>query len=405
MTLEFNVDGPCRFSVNDIFFSRTDERGIICAGNVVFHDVSAFDWGELIGAPHKLVRHPDMPKAVFHLLWERLQAGKNVGAYVCNRAKDGTPYWVYAMAIPVAGGYLSVRIKPTSEMLKTIVPIYNKLRAAERDDGVSAQDSEVALHAAIADLGFEDYPAFMAHALDLEMNARCDALRVTDCERIAALRQMHDAVQQIDDLAVQVMQIFHSTDQIPYNMRLQAGRLEASGGPISVISNNHRQMTQELKTSLDDFCDSAKVGHRALLAAGFQNRTAHLLEEVHDSFMREDFDHKFDTAAETQRLEALSADLKAKADAAIAEVSGQVRKFGLKCSAMRRMMSGLELTRMMCKIERSKFDGEHDGLDEVVNRLSIAQSDLNATFDEINNRVSDILSLSSALHTPGQRVA
>lgn len=405
MALRLSTDGESRFSIDDIFFTRTDERGIIASGNAVFQRVSVYDWNELINAPHKVVRHPDMPKAVFYLLWERLKAGLNIGAYVCNRTKDGAPYWVYAMAMPVKGGYISVRIKPTSEILEKIVPLYNRLRKAEIDEGVSADASATALHEAIIDMGFADYPAFMTHALDEERAARNKALRAPGSETGEALKQMHAAVKHIEELAEKIKKIFHSTHQIPYNMRLQAGRLEASGGPISVISNNHRQMTQELESSLEEFCESAKVGHQSLLVAGFQNSLVQLLNEVHDKFQQDDVEGHFEKGPELRLLEELAAQLHSNSDDAIAQVSSDVRKFGLKCSDIRRMMSGLELTRIMCKIERSKFDGKHDGLDEVVNRLAIAQEALGTTFDEINDSVRDILSLASALGTPSQRVA
>lgn len=405
MALKLNSDGESRFSIEDIFFTRTDERGIIASGNGVFQRVSVYEWNELINAPHKVVRHPDMPKAVFFLLWERLKAGLNIGAYVCNRAKDGTPYWVYAMAMPVNGGYLSVRIKPTSDILEKVVPLYNRLRQAENDEGLSADASANALHEAIVEMGFADYPDFMAHALDEEMMARNNALRMSGSETGESLKQMHAAVMQIEELAEKIKKIFHSTHQIPYNMRLQAGRLEASGGPISVISNNHRQMTQELESSLEEFCESAKVGHRSLLEAGFQNSLVQLLNEVHDKFQNDDVDRYFEKGAELRLLEELASQLHANSDDAISQVSTDVRKFGLKCTDIRRMMSGLELTRIMCKIERSKFDGKHDGLDEVVNRLAIAQEALGTTFDEINDRVRDILNIAGSLGTPNQRVA
>jgi aerotaxis receptor len=56
------------FEIDELFFSRTDTRGIILSGNGVFQRVSKFSWNELINKPHKIIRHPDMPKAVFFLL-------------------------------------------------------------------------------------------------------------------------------------------------------------------------------------------------------------------------------------------------------------------------------------------------------------------------------------------------
>ncbi len=81
--------GEVPFELKDLFFSRTDERGVIIHGNGVFRKISGYMWEELKGAPHKLVRHPDMPKGVFQLYWDKLKAGDYVAAYVKNKSKDG----------------------------------------------------------------------------------------------------------------------------------------------------------------------------------------------------------------------------------------------------------------------------------------------------------------------------
>ena len=112
------------FGIEELFYSRTDARGVILAGNPVFRRVAGYDWGQLIGAPHRKVRHPATPKAVFRILWSTIQTGQPAVAYVCNRAADGRPYWVLATILPFGDAYLSVRIKPTSHLLATVKEIY-----------------------------------------------------------------------------------------------------------------------------------------------------------------------------------------------------------------------------------------------------------------------------------------
>ncbi len=85
------------FDFDELFFSRTDKRGKIRSGNSVFHRISRFEWDELLGKPHNVIRHPDMPRGVFWLMWERIRRGLPTSAYVKNRAKDGRHYWVYAI--------------------------------------------------------------------------------------------------------------------------------------------------------------------------------------------------------------------------------------------------------------------------------------------------------------------
>ena len=100
---------------NELFFSTTDQKGVITAGNQVFERVSGYALEDMVGRAHNIVRHPDMPRAVFRLLWDTIGAGRPIAAYVRNRAADGAYYWVMASVVPIAGGYLSVRLAPGSE--------------------------------------------------------------------------------------------------------------------------------------------------------------------------------------------------------------------------------------------------------------------------------------------------
>ena len=113
---------------SDRLTSRTDLRGVITRVNPDFVRVSGFTEAELIGQPHNLIRHPDMPAAAFADFWATLQAGRPWVGLVKNRRKNGDHYWVEAQATPVyeegkLAGYMSVRRKTSRE----------RIIAAERD--------------------------------------------------------------------------------------------------------------------------------------------------------------------------------------------------------------------------------------------------------------------------------
>lgn len=101
--------------------SETDTRGIITYANKKFCEVSQYSLDELIGKPHNIIRHPDMPKSVFKELWDTIKAGKIWQGEVKNRRKDGSHYWVYATVGPLldADGYpyryISMRIDITKQ--------------------------------------------------------------------------------------------------------------------------------------------------------------------------------------------------------------------------------------------------------------------------------------------------
>ncbi len=129
---------------SDFIISKTDTRGKITYCNEIFMDMAMRSEEELLGKPHSIIRHPEMPKVVFKLLWDQVQAGKEIFAYVKNLAADGSFYWVYANITPSYDanhniiGYYSVRIKPNDRALDAIRPLYQKLLSLESSGGVTA---------------------------------------------------------------------------------------------------------------------------------------------------------------------------------------------------------------------------------------------------------------------------
>ena len=129
---------------NDFIVSKTDTKGRLTYVNKIFIDLAEYSEKELLGQPHNIVRHPDMPKAVFKLLWEKIQAKEEIFAYVINKTKNNNAYWVYANVTASLDerdniiGYYSVRRKPNAQALDIIKPLYAKMLQAERSGGVEA---------------------------------------------------------------------------------------------------------------------------------------------------------------------------------------------------------------------------------------------------------------------------
>ena len=135
------------FRDDEIIVSKTDLKGRITYANNVFLRVSHYTAAELIGQPHSIIRHPDMPRCVFKLLWDTLEAKGEIFAYVLNLAKNGDHYWVFAHVTPSfneAGGvvgYHSNRRKADPAQIAKIAPLYRSLldeerRAADRKLGM-----------------------------------------------------------------------------------------------------------------------------------------------------------------------------------------------------------------------------------------------------------------------------
>lgn len=112
--------------------SETDAKGIIIYANADFCKIAGYTKDELIGNPHNMVRHSDMPKAAFENLWETVKRGDVWNGIVKNRTKNGGYYWVNATVFPskdVNGNirYVSVRVKPTKEEIEKAENLYKTL--------------------------------------------------------------------------------------------------------------------------------------------------------------------------------------------------------------------------------------------------------------------------------------
>jgi len=119
-----------------LIVSRTDPSGVITHANQAFVDMSGYVREELIGQPHHILRHPDMPAAAFKDLWDTLGRGEPWQGYVKNLRKDGSYYWVFATAIANVRegqvvGYTSVRRKPSPTRVRECVDLYARMRADE----------------------------------------------------------------------------------------------------------------------------------------------------------------------------------------------------------------------------------------------------------------------------------
>jgi PAS domain S-box-containing protein len=114
--------------------SETDKNGIITQANDVFQKVAGYTESELVGANHNIVRHPDMPRAVFNLVWSTIKAGNEIRGFVINKAKNGDHYWVLATVTPTADGYRAERVAPNPTVINDIIaPLYKKMRDKEAE--------------------------------------------------------------------------------------------------------------------------------------------------------------------------------------------------------------------------------------------------------------------------------
>ena len=127
------------FNDRDIIVSKTDLKGRLVYTNRTFVDISGYTEKQLLGQPHSIIRHPDMPRSIFKLLWETLMNKEELFAYVVNLCKNGDHYWVLAHVTPSLNtsgeciGYHSSRRLPDRSIINNVItPMYKDLLAVER---------------------------------------------------------------------------------------------------------------------------------------------------------------------------------------------------------------------------------------------------------------------------------
>ena len=164
------------FERDELIVSKTDLKGRLTYANHTFLDIAGYEEADVIGKPHNMIRNPNMPRAIFELLWATIAKGEEIFAYVVNSAKNGDHYWVIAHVTPSQEngqvvGYHSTRRVPNPQTIKNVIePLYDQLRSIEdqspnKKEGIQKaiaalnqqlQDKGVSYNEFIASLAKED---------------------------------------------------------------------------------------------------------------------------------------------------------------------------------------------------------------------------------------------------------
>lgn len=154
---------------DDLIITKTDPKGAITYANRTFMRIAGYSEYELLGHPHNIIRHPDMPRGVYRLLWKTIATGQEFFGVVKNYTAEGHYYWVLANITPdydsqgVLKGYYSVRRKATKEAIQLMSTLYATMRQVETQSGKQAgPDASIAwLQAEITRRGYSNHEKFV----------------------------------------------------------------------------------------------------------------------------------------------------------------------------------------------------------------------------------------------------
>lgn len=385
-----------QFGFSELFYSRTDPRGVLISGNDVFQRIAGYPWKDLVGAPHRIIRHPDTPKGLFWLMWHRLKAGKPIGAYVKNRSQDGRFYWVFAVTTPVEGGYLSVRIKPSSAHFIKAREVYAALKLEEAA-GLTPEASAQSLVSRLSDNDGTSYEGFMARALLAEIASRRTARGLPASAKLDAIAAVGDRVTAVMAAQSALLSDFSDIRSFPTNLRIAARRLETSGAPVASLAENYRVMADEISgrieslTHRSDQSSGATPTLSAVLSeAQFLSGAVELQRETGALVQnRTDGDVPFEMAEESDFLTLFANDYGPRSRDGLARAAQAVSRLSAACADIRKLVLGLNSIRVLCRVEAGRLLQDGEALHSIIARLDSFHAQVDERLGQVEELASD----------------
>jgi PAS domain S-box-containing protein len=381
--------GEAPFGFEEIFFSRTDKKGKIQFGNSIFQSVSGYTSEEMYRKPHNLIRHPDMPRGLFWLMWDTIAKGEPFGAYIKNMAKDGRYYWVFAIVTPTEDGYLSVRIKPSTPALALIEKEYAALLTLEKDPKLKPAESAQFLVYKLWEHGFQDYRIFATRALAQEIKARDTQLGRTSASTAVQFSMVAESAKALVTYANQTLADYRAQRLVPLNLRLQAAQLGSSGSTIASISTTYGALSSEIDAAIGEFVDAACHVLTTVNTGLFLISVAQIQKEVRNRFQQEK-PRAPAYAAEIAALDRQRAAYEAEAIQGLRAIAADAIRFNRVCANLKRAASGLETARLLGTMESARIQCRTSGLDSLLGNLKHTQVSL------VRN-LQDMLTLSHSI--------
>ena len=270
------------FDPQDIFFSTTDTKGVIKNTNTTFDVLSRYSRDRLVGSPHNIIRHQDMPGGVFRLMWDDLLANKPVCAYVINRAADNLDYRVFATIVPLHDGFLSVRCRPMDTATQSAVEdIYRRVRGKERSLANQGASRRQVAEFGARELTSELEALGMTSLYDLTLVSlpREVAALVRQGVRVPAAAGAHGPVPRVLSTAATIERDTNAlVFQLDEYLRL-LGTMEQAQGTLNDVTGRIRRIetlvshdvasfsrsrSQSLATQITELAGSAGVGLKGL---------------------------------------------------------------------------------------------------------------------------------------------
>lgn len=381
-TSEFKPDQSADQPLSQaLMYSRTDERGVIQGCNTAFIEQCGYSYSDLHEAAHRILRHPDMPRGVFKVFWDSIHEGHAVGAYIKNKDKSDIPYWTFTTAIPFEQSVLAFHTMVRPEDIAEVETLYTDLLAFETKERATPESSADHLSLLLKQKGYSDYHDFCHRALSDENSKRDALLERRTPQACLALQRIENHMKNTVDISRDLVDGFRAIGAEPTNMRILSNRLEGSGNAISCISQNYELMSREIWQNLDAILDG-KEGHiRALEEAAAAETFAMSAQQFMDELMQECEERASlsceDSNAEMAMLKSMKSQLVSARERHSSTLRGSAERILEIGNILRRQINGLDMVRLLCRVESGRLDNGENGLSSIIERLDAFHIEIN----------------------------
>lgn len=380
------------FGSDELFFSRTDQLGKIISGNSIFQRVSGFGWEEMLGRPHNIVRHDDMPRAVFFMIWSLLKKKIPVGGYVKNKTKNGKFYWVFSLILPFNDEFVSIRFKPSSKILEIIEKLYGEIRLEEKDVKLLPNASAEKLLMKLKDLGFESYEDFMWHAFMTEMNSwpgiEKDEVMNHSQEMLIELLEQGKGIGSVSD---RIIQECSKNIYLSLNLNIEALKLGTTGASLGRVSEQFQKMIGEIQNEIKVFSEIAVNINKTMKDNQFLVYSSKLIEGMVCFFDTSEVGSEYiNTSMESVILNNLSNGYNLNVKESFLSLITIINELCKSTENLLNMINGLEVVRITGKIEMARIDDSQ----KVFTTLN---NDLKVFVDILKNGLKEIQSSSQRM--------
>lgn len=402
------------FEFHELFFSTTDRRGVILFGNEVFVRISGYPAETIIGAPHNIIRHPDMPRSVFKVFWDTLKSNLPIGAYVKNLSADGRYYWVFAFAFPVENGYLSIRFKPSSPIFTKVQEIYAQTLEFEKEHDI--KESENFLMDRIRKEGFNNYEDFMVTAVVEELNYRdkhLNANQKADLSNSKSVQKISEVTQDTSSelnasfskvgtfqegnifFSKSVSLLYDEFNKLKFlsiNMKVLAGNFGDQAATLGVISEEFSTLANRVEeqiktfstfvdelTKVNELCSLhlAALKIQMIMVDYFVKESIAKLATDEDGFAGMLSNKDFFTELFSSSIHKLNEELE-KLKSRLTNISIQIKE-------IQKLISGLEVIKQTGAIESARKDEIKKSFDYYLTEMESFTSLLRKTVSDLNN--------------------